>query len=809
MATYPNARRNKFSDTLYRPNDIKPLDGEVLVDDGADMRTEQRMQELKKVLGKARQEMSGSDSMGGGRGGDLVGNESIYNGKMDAKSVADRQGKFRNLLMGVGQGGTVPATKRDPINEALASPAGKHPALLVDTRGSDLIRGGQGGDVISGSSADINKSLAAQNQQAPKSVYEQLGITPALGSVGPIQFGPSSSGTDVIARFGPAQQEPQAASESFESKLPSRDRAAGYEPSADEKFAATLPPRDRVAEYNPSEASPAPDVVASREDEIRRGFAQDRANIDSAANAPRLPTAIPEGMQPDPYPLDTARRNQAYFDKVAADPNSTPQQIAEARQQMDQARNIASGYRTYGFRSSETPEQSAAINRQLAAARQPLDPAGSFNTNAERNKWDALRGSMGNDEIARAERDAKFMEQVKNGPQSQEETYWRINQRRAAAGLPPIAMPSAQETANLRGQAETNKAGVAFANQTAGLARQQQNAEAEKSYNAQRAAQGEARRLGIPPAAAAMFDPTAQPGTPAYDGNMALINPGVAIENARNSGDARRQDREDRQAAANMAVQAWKLEKERLQALMERSPPGEREAIAQQIRDGEAAAASRAMNIMLGNQPSGQSGSAPGTLTPPSPPAPPVAPTQRPAPPPGAQGGPDPNMSVNGMRLPNIRPATNKNDFIGNQAGYQPNFAALHSASGWNNDVLNSTFNDIYKPSAGPYEDTNGDGFPSFGDKGIVTKDDLQYYQGQQHAKRMLNDLMAEASNQMYSPIGALFRGKSREQLMYDGLKAKFPTYGEDAIRYAMAQALGSPLLVTDYSVWNEAVPNR
>jgi hypothetical protein len=904
MATYPNVRRNKLTDTLYRANDVKPLDGDVLVDDGSDGKLDQKFAELKKMLVRAPQERKNQvpeaeKAVTGLRtpARDPL-NEALIqrNGPMPVPMNRKPQIEA-NLQRGVDQlrnqlenprdqgstpplvpAGRVPGEVRSnkefvqpPASPTLDRLAPMEPVPPKPTNNDQtyLARLGITGNdkykplpmplpitlpdnlrkppiaatsvpiygpsvVDPNKSIEMNRSLSNDTRQAVSDTTVDKDPT-AVEPRRRIAADPTITVPAVSANANPVRRDmpdevPPSWSPEKKPVVPpiAPELAAKYEevpetpaapaaaPTEEQRAMARVEQKFKMSGSQPeqlapvADAPPAPGTVDDkRAAEIRRGFQEDRARVDAVANAPRLPTFIPEGMQPDPKPLDTARAKQEQFDRIVADPNATPQQIAEARRQMDQSRNDASGYRTYGFRSSETPEQSAEINRQLAAARQPLDAGGSLNTGAEQDKWDRLRGSMGNDELARADRDAEFMKQVKSGPQSQEETYWRINQQREAAGLPPVAMPSAQDTEELRRRAEANKTSVANANQTAGLARQQQNADAEKNYNAQRAAQGESRRLGIPPAAAAMFDPTAQPGTAAYDANMGVINPAVGLENARNSGSAlgRQEDRKDREAAANMHIQAWQAEKKRLQDRWDRSPPEERVRIEQQMRDGEAAAYSRAMNAMMPPSPVAAPGAA-GAASPMA--APPAAAPPSSAPPAAPMPAP-PSVSSSGRELPNIVPTTTNSpsEFAANAANYRPNFAALHSASGWNHEALQDTFKNVYRPSAGPYEDTNGDGFPSFGDKGISNNEDLQYYQGVHHSKRMLDDLMSEIPNYMVSPLGALFRGKSREQVMYDGLRNKFPQYGEDAIRYAIAQALQDPQILTDGEAWARRVPNR
>ncbi|MCE9604617.1 MAG: hypothetical protein K8U03_06890 [Planctomycetia bacterium] len=141
--------------------------------------------------------------------------------------------------------------------------------------------------------------------------------------------------------------------------------------------------------------------------------------------------------------------------------------------------------------------------------------------------------------------------------------------------------------------------------------------------------------------------------------------------------------------------------------------------------------------------------------------------------------------------------AENAAEIAAAAGNFQPSFPDLAPASGWDDSRLLEVTAQDHKPRV-PWNDKNKDGVPQTDE--VANENDLRYYLGQVHTKPILDKMLKDAKN------ANTVTGPELPGTMYRYLKNKFGNqYGEDAVRWVMAQHYGRPEWITDYGTYRDA----
>lgn len=171
--------------------------------------------------------------------------------------------------------------------------------------------------------------------------------------------------------------------------------------------------------------------------EIQAGFGADRARADIASRAEYHPAQVKDGLRATLPMDDQANIAQAQAQYDAAYRSGDPKQIQAAKDALGQSRLDASQVRTHGF-GAGLPR--GTVTAQEQAMRQPTDPGASW-AMAGRFGGQTAQGIRDARSAKKAAGDAAHLDFMKRAPKDQAASYKIINDRRVAAGLPPLPVP--------------------------------------------------------------------------------------------------------------------------------------------------------------------------------------------------------------------------------------------------------------------------------------------------------------------------------------------------------------------------------
>ncbi len=465
-----------------------------------------------------------------------------------------------------------------------------------------------------------------------------------------------------------------------------------------------------------------------------------------------------------------------------------------------------------------TPDQMAAME----AAGQRLDAAGPFASRSDRSadpRMANLRAAGAAEAAAGEQRGRDFVKFLGEQPKTHQDSYAAINQRRADAGLDPIAVPSDSEIHKGRMQQRdelTKEGSVGSQVNQRGREMLAQNKEAEKSHNTLRYAQGVAKASGVsvPDALVLIKAGLTKPAAsnPATDPrpyrflDVALFGPRGALElEQRREANAFR----DREFKADQNRKDLELNLHALQSdhLAARSQLERRLSTATAAERGPLETQLEALDTAYGIERAQLLRGAAGT--PPAIPGMPNGTREAADVRPGSVGIPaadvrallppdalKPGRAADGREIGSFPAVRDGSELARELARVRPSFPDLRAASAdFARRELEPTFRNAYSPVQ-PWTDANGNQWPDAQE--VSNADDLRYYLGRTRAKQILDEMRSYMRS-----VDAEKFGAEPPRVMLERLQNAFGAkYGDDAVRWAMAEFFNRPEWISNFDTF-------
>lgn len=510
----------------------------------------------------------------------------------------------------------------------------------------------------------------------------------------------------------------------------------------------------------------------------------------------------------------------------------------DARLDQEQEKWMAGRPIRHGAIYNRDPAQVQAIDAEVAANYgQRTDGSGPYSGGLTVGggdmsldpRWANLmalqKKQQGEAAAARTQTDADFNGFLSRAPKTMEDSYGKINATREQAGLPAIATPDPNSTSfrDAQSQAVQNKEGVAKQNQAKGQAIQKQNATAAEMMRLQELMPGQ-----DPMRTKMMLDSFERGGAPSPqlgpEKEAILYGPGEAagLAKGRLAAGTAQQEFAAKQSerTAELQLNALRADyiaaKSTIDQKLATATPAERGALQAQLSALDIGYAKQQADIMRGATgqppmpapPAMNAPAAPGANQTVGQPQPVGQPAAQPAvqaqpaslsaiasqpatPQPVVWGN---GRTSDGLEISSFPIVRNNDDYAAALPGFKPAFVDFRSASDFAKPQLESTFSKAYRP-VGPWNDSGPggkpDGIPSHDE--VLNLEDLRYYLGQARTKQILSELegyLASAGGDVAS--------------QFEGLRNNFAAkYGDDAVRWAMAQKYDRPDWISDINKWN------